>query len=144
MAASRFPARQRVERPEDLEKIVFVDDMAEIDVPIEALDLLPLKNAERSDSPRLRRVMRSIRHKGYTSFEPVIVRLGRRGRWVVVDGGHRLTAARRVAKEFFANLFGRKVRYIHFLLYRTPLSDSLLDEDEAEAPQDASPPLDTG
>lgn len=133
MAASRFPARQRVERPEDLEKIIFVDDMAEIDVPIGAVDLLPLKNAERCDSPRLRRVMRSIRHKGYSSFDPVIVRLGRRGRWVVVDGGHRLTAARHVAKEVIANLFGPKVRYIHFLLYRTPLSETLLDEDESPA-----------
>lgn len=121
---TRFPPRQRVTRAEDLDKIVFVDDMAEVDVPVDALDILPLKNAERSDSARLRKLMHTIRFHGYSSVEPVIVRVGRQGRWVVVDGGHRLTAARRVAGEFFTNLFGRKVGDIHFLVYRTPLSQA--------------------
>lgn len=129
---SRFPARQRVARTEDLDKIVFVDDMAEVDVPVEALDVLPLKNDERSDSARLRQLMHAMRFNGYSSVEPVIVRVGRRGRWVVVDGGHRLTAARRVAGEFFTNLFGRKVGDIHFLVYRTPLSQGAAGETRTE------------
>jgi len=58
------------------------------------------------------------------------VRLGRRGRWVIVDGGHRVTAARRVSKEFLTNLFGAKVKTIHFLLYKTPLTNTRLDEPE--------------
>lgn len=135
----KFPPRQRVAHAEDLANITFVNDMAEIDVPVDALDVLPLKNDERCDSPRLHHLMGAIRHHGYCSVEPVIVRLGRRGRWVVVDGGHRLTAARRVAKEFFANLFGRKVRYIHFLLYRTPLSESRLGEPEPQEPVSHQP-----
>ena len=81
---------------------------------------LPFKNEARGDSVRLDEVMRSIRRDGYNNAEPIVVRLGRRGRWVIVDGGHRLTAARRVSKELFTNLFGAKVRTISFLLYRTP------------------------
>jgi hypothetical protein len=112
---------------EDLEKIQFVDEMAEIEVPIECLDLLPFKNEDRHDSDRLRAVEHHIRREGYNNMDPVIVRLGRRGRWVIVDGGHRVTAARRVSKEFFTNLFGKKVRRIHFILFRTPLSNTRLD-----------------
>jgi hypothetical protein len=74
--------------------------------------------------------MRSIRRDGYNNAVPIIVRLGRRGRWVIVDGGHRLTAARRVSRELLTNLFGRKVKTIHFLLYRTPLTNSRLNEPE--------------
>lgn len=121
---------QRLRRAEDADAIEFVDDVATVEVPIELLDTLPLKNADRSDSPRLRSVLRSIRRNGYDNFEPVRVRIGRRGRWVVHDGGHRLTAARRVARELLANLFRRKVRFVSVLLYRTPLSNSRLDEPE--------------
>jgi hypothetical protein len=49
---------------------------------------------------------------------------------VVHDGGHRLTAARRVAHELLANLFGRKVRFVRFFLFKTPLSNSRIGEPE--------------
>jgi hypothetical protein len=126
----RTAALQRLVRAEDAEGIEFVDDLANVDVPIEILDKLPLKNADRSDSPRLQRVLRSIRKNGYDNFEPVLVRIGRRGRWVIHDGGHRVTAARRVAGELLANLFRRKVRSLHFKLYKTPLSNSRIGEPE--------------
>lgn len=138
--ASKWPDTQRVTSADDFDKIQFVEDMAHIEVPVECLDNLPFKNADRSNSHRLRVVKKAIRAQGYDSLQPVIVRLGRRGRWVIVDGGHRVTAARQVSKEFFTNLFGKKVRYLHFLLYRTPLSntrlaepDELDDDDEAES-----------
>ena len=128
--ASKWPDIQRVTGVDDFDKIEFVDDMAMIEVPVECLDNLPFKNADRSKSARLRAVERAIRVRGYDSLQPVIARLGRRGRWVIVDGGHRVTAARRVSKEFFTNLFGRKVRNLHFLLYRTPLSNTRLETSE--------------
>ncbi|MBX2806481.1 MAG: ParB/Srx family N-terminal domain-containing protein [Hyphomicrobiales bacterium] len=126
--SSRWPAPQRVTSAEDLDKIQFVDDMAEIEVPVECLDLLPFKNEDRYDSARLHAVERLIRRFGYNNMDPVIVRLGRRGRWVIVDGGHRVTAARRISREFFTNLFGKKVRRIHFILFRTPLSNTRLND----------------
>lgn len=128
--ASKWPDIQRVLSADDFDKIEFVEDMAMIEVPVERLDNLPFKNADRSNSMRLRAVERAIRVRGYDSLQPVIARLGRRGRWVIVDGGHRVTAAKRVSKEFFTNLFGKKVRNLHFLLYRTPLSNTRLDEPE--------------
>jgi hypothetical protein len=130
MTKTPIPGVQWVESAEDLNRVEFYQDMAQIEVPAWALDTLPFKNEERGDSDRLASVMRSIRRHGYESASPIIVRLGRRGRWVIVDGGHRLTAARRVSKEFFANLFGRKVKTVQFLLYKTPLTNSRLDEPE--------------
>ena len=141
--ASKWPDIQRVSSADDFEKIEFVEDMAMIEVPVECLDNLPFKNADRSKSARLRAVEKAIRVRGYDSLHPIIVRLGRRGRWVIVDGGHRVTAARRVAKEFFTNLFGKKVRNLHFLLYRTPLSNTRLgipeDIDDDDEDDDAVP-----
>ena len=130
MAKCPIPGVQWVESAADLDHVVFYEDMAEIEVPVSALGKLPFKNEDRGDSERLELVMRSIRRDGYNNAEAIVVRLGRRGRWVIVDGGHRLTAARRVSKEFFTNLFGRKVKTIHFLLYRTPLTNTRLDEPE--------------
>lgn len=129
------PEIQRVERLEDLERIVFVDDTAKITVPIKSVDILPLKNEERTRDPRFKAVIRSIRRHGYDNFDPIVVRLGRRGRWVIVDGGHRLTAARIVAREFFTNLFHKKVQDIYFLLFRTPLSNTRIDEPDDTAPE---------
>ena len=125
-----IPGVQWVETAADLDHVEFYENMAEIEVPVTALDKLPFKNEDRGSSGRLDVVMRSIRRDGYNNAEPIIVRLGRRGRWVIVDGGHRLTAARRVSREILTNLFGRKVRTIHFLLYRTPLTNSRLNEPE--------------
>src|SRR5271170_23165 len=115
MDESTIPGVQWVESAADLDRVQFYDEMAEIEVPVAALDRLPFKNEDRGGSERLEPVIRSIRRHGYNNAVPVIVRLGRRGRWVIVDGGHRLTAARRVSAEFFTNLFGRKVKTVHFL-----------------------------
>ncbi len=133
MTRGQIPSIQWVESAADLERLQYYEDMAEIEVPIASLAKLPFKNEDRGDSIRLEEVMRSIRRGGYNNAEPIIVRLGRRGRWVVVDGGHRLTAARRVSREFFTNLFGKKVKTVHFLLYRTPLTNSRLGEPEDES-----------
>jgi hypothetical protein len=130
MIKPAIPGVQWVETAADLDRVEFYEDMAEIEVPVAALDKLPFKNEDRGDSARLDIVMQSIRRDGYNNAEPIIVRLGRRGRWVIVDGGHRLTAARRVSKEILTNLFGRKVQTIHFLLYKTPLTNSRLNEPE--------------
>lgn len=119
---------QWVNNTRDLDSIVFTDDVARIQVPIEAVKRLPFKNEDRGDSDRLKTVIRSIRQNGYNNFDPIIVRIGRRGRWVIVDGGHRLTAAQIVAREFWANLFRKKVHSIYFLLFRTPLSNTRIDE----------------
>ena len=128
---------QWVRSASDLENLTFVDDIARIQVPISIVDELPFKNEDRGDSARLREVTRSIRRNGYNNFDPIIVRIGRRGRWVIVDGGHRLTAARIVAREFWTNLFRRKVNTIYFLLFRTPLSNTRIDDppDEDEGSQ---------
>ncbi len=130
MVKKPIPGVQWVESATDLDRIQYFEDMAEIEVPVAALDKLPFKNEDRGDSYRLDAVMRSIRREGYNNAVPIIVRLGRRGRWVIVDGGHRLTAARRVSKEFFTNLLRPKVRTISFLLYKTPLTNTLIDVPE--------------
>jgi ParB-like nuclease domain len=131
-----IPSIQWVESADDLARLEFYEDMAEIEVPVSALDKLPFKNEDRGDNARLEEVMRSIRRDGYNNAVPIIVRLGRRGRWVIVDGGHRLTAARRVSKEFFTNLLKTKVKAIHFLLYKTPLTNTRLNDPE-DAPADS-------
>ncbi len=130
MAKNPILSVQWVESAADLGHLQFYEEMAEIEVPVSALDKLPFKNEDRGDSARLDEVMRAIRRDGYNNADPIIVRLGRRGRWVIVDGGHRLTAARRVSKELFTNLFTQKVKTVHFLIYRTPLTNTRLDEPE--------------
>lgn len=107
---------------DDIPKIPYVNDMALVEVPVDLLDEVPLKNHERSESERLLRLERSIRSHGYSSIQPVIARVGRKGRWVVIDGGHRITAARKVAREFWTNLLGPKVRTVTFLLFKTDVS----------------------
>lgn len=107
---------------EDIPEIPFLNDMALVEVPVGLLDQVPLKNHERSESERLLRLERSIRNKGYSSIQPIIARVGRKGRWVVIDGGHRVTAAKKVAKEYWTNLFGPKVRTLTFLLFKTNVS----------------------
>lgn len=134
---SKWPEIQRVESLADLNAVQFVDDMAQIEVPVSAIPNLPFKNDLRANDPRLKAVRRQIRWHGYNNAQPIIVRIGRRGRWVVVDGGHRLTAAQQVSRELLPNLFRRKVNSLHMILYRTPLSDTRTDEpEEGEAVTD--------
>ena len=120
MAGSRPPRIFRIRTEEDLDRIPFQNGMAAVEVPAELLDKLDLKNDERGDSLRLRALERSIRDQGFQPVEPITARIGRKGRWVVVDGGHRLTAARHVMGEFWANLFGRRVKRFYFILFTNP------------------------
>jgi hypothetical protein len=113
---------QRIRGPADLARIVFTDGMAAVEAPLAMLRHVRFKNDRREDSPRLEAVAESIRRVGYRPLEPIICRIGQKGRWVVVDGGHRLTAARRVDAEFWCNLFGRRVGNLYFLLFETPRS----------------------
>lgn len=96
--------------------------MAAVEVPVELLRHIIFKNDERGDSPRLDAVERSIRDRGFVPTDPIVARIGQKGRWIIVDGGHRLTAARHVAEEFWTNLLQRKVRTLYFLLYETERS----------------------
>ena len=124
----KLPKYQRVNDIQDITGLEFIDGLAEVEVPINLLDKLPLKNHERSNSPRLRKLLKAIRRNGYSSIDPIVIRIGRMGRWVVVDGGHRLTAARRVSKEFWANLFSKKVGPLVFYVFETPISYSKMKQ----------------
>lgn len=110
---------QYLRRAEDIDRIEFRDGLAAVEVPFELLDTLPLVNECRQPGPRLDRLVRSIRARGYSSPHPIVCRIGMKGRWVLVDGGHRITAARIVGRSCLANLFERKVRTLYFLLFTT-------------------------
>jgi hypothetical protein len=116
----KTPRLFRVRTAEDLEHIPFEDGMAAVEVPAHLLDKLELKNFERGQSPRLDALERSIRARGFQPVEPITARIGKKGRWVVVNGGHRLTAAKHVMREFWTNLFGPKVRSVYFVLFTDP------------------------
>ena len=120
MTEARAPRVFRVRTVEDLDRIPFEGGMAAVEVPAHLLGALELKNFERGRSPRLDALERSIRAKGFQPVEPITARIGRKGRWVVVNGGHRLTAARNVMREFWANLFGRRVNSFYFVLFTNP------------------------
>ena len=120
--AAPLPGVQYLSSIEDLGGISFVDGLAAVEVPIEIVRQIPFKNDYRDRSPRLIRIEKSIRNRGYDNTLPIIVRVGQKGRWVIVDGGHRLTAARTVASEFWSNLLSKKVRTLYFLLFTTPRS----------------------
>lgn len=113
---------QNIETREDLDRIEFVDGVAAVMVAVEVLKYIRFKNDKRENSARLQDVKQSIRANGYNAQDPIIVRIGQKGRWIIVDGGHRLTAARQVAREFFTNLLGPKVRDLYFILFTTPRS----------------------
>lgn len=121
---SRPPPLTRITRREDLAEITFVDDVAEVEVPVHLIGILPLKHHERLDSPRLDAVVRSIRRQGYSSLAPIVCKIGARGRWVVMDGGHRLTALRMVSRSLWTRLFRRDLGDVTFVLYRTDRSDT--------------------
>jgi hypothetical protein len=135
---------QRARSVDDLSRIEFVDGMAAVEMPFALTRCIQFKNDRREESPRLEAVEDSIRRLGYRPLEPIICRIGQKGRWVVVDGGHRLTAARKVDGEFWTNLFGRKVGDLYFLLFETPRSRAKLKPKgaavSADAPRQAPPP----
>ncbi|MEL6480171.1 MAG: ParB/Srx family N-terminal domain-containing protein [Pseudomonadota bacterium] len=123
----KAPPVQRLESVNDLYDIAFSEEgLASVEVPFALLDSLPLVNEARGPGPRLSALVSLIRQRGYVPETPIICRVGMKGRWVVVDGGHRITAARIVGNDFWARFFGRKVQNLHFLLFTTPESWSKL------------------
>lgn len=113
---------QVIRSEEDLDHIRFDDDVAALEIRASLLDKVRFKNHRRGRSARLDAVVRSIRDKGYRPTEPIIARLGRKGRWVIVDGGHRITALRRLAGGLLARMapwaFRRDYGYVYVLLFR--------------------------
>lgn len=132
---------QYIHTAEDFDRIVFEDGMAAVEVPVELLGHIRFKNDLRLDSPRLEAVERSIRDRGFVPTDPIIARIGQKGRWVIVDGGHRLTAARSVSEEFWTNMLGPKVRTLYFLLFETDRSwAKVKDRLEAAEPSGLAEP----
>ncbi len=115
-------AIQYLSQPADLGRIRFVDGIAAVEVAWPLIRHIRFKNDVRECSPRLERVLSSIRANGFVPVDPIVAMIGQKGKWIVVDGGHRLTAARMVAEEWLTNLFEQKVRSLYFLLYTTPRS----------------------
>lgn len=111
------PPARLIRSLDDLKTLDFVDGVAEVDVPIELVDQLPLIGEERPDTERLRRLVEIIRRDGYGGGPRIVIQLDHAGNWSIIDGGHRVTAARQVAREFWPNLFGRKVTTLQFVLY---------------------------
>jgi hypothetical protein len=136
VAEARAPRVFRVRTAEDLDRIPFEGGMAAVEVPAHLLGALELKHFERGRSPRLDALERSIRNRGYQPLEPITARIGRKGRWVVVNGGHRLTAARNVMREFWTNLFGAKVDSLYFVLFTDPESWSKVTGPHPEVADD--------
>lgn len=127
---TKAPKLFQVRDEHDLDRIPFVNGMAAVMMPAKLLNKIQFKNDDRGDSPRLSVLERSIRNNGYQPHDPITVRIGRKGRWVVVDGGHRLTAVRHILGEFWTNLFGRKVRDLYLVLFTT--EGSWADTDHPE------------
>lgn len=126
---------QRVRRREDIAALSFRDGVAAVMVDGRLLNRIRFKNQKREPSPRLDAVTRSIRRWGYQPRDPIVCRIGQKGRWIVLDGGHRVTAARKVNQECWTNLFGRKVRDVYFLLYEGERSWRKSGRPEAAGPK---------
>lgn len=88
---ARLPL-QHLSRPRDLAQIRFVEGLATVSVDATLLRRIRFKNARRNDMARIAELRRRIAAYGYIPTTPVICRIGQKGKWVVVDGGHRLTA----------------------------------------------------
>lgn len=131
------PDVQYVRTVEELDRIEFVDGVAAVEAPAELLRHVRFKNQKRQKGPRLDAVMRSIRAHGYVPTDPIIARIGQKGKWVVVDGGHRLTALKRLADSFWSRLFGRKLGNVYFLLFETERSRA---KTPPKTPGEAPPP----
>lgn len=125
---TRAPDVQIVRTREDFDRIVFTDGVAAVEAPAELLRHIRFKNESRGEGPRLDAVIRSIRDRGYVPTEPIIARIGQKGKWVVVDGGHRLTALKRLAESLWTRLFHRKLGNVYFLLFETERSRAKMDE----------------
>lgn len=116
---TKAPKLFQIRDERDLDRIPFVNGMAAVMMPAKLLPKIQFRNDDRGASPRLAALERSIRNNGYQPHDPITVRIGRKGRWVVIDGGHRLTAVRHILGEFWTNLFRRKVRDLYVVLFTT-------------------------
>ncbi|MEM6488772.1 MAG: hypothetical protein AAF677_10990 [Pseudomonadota bacterium] len=115
------PPIQRIATVNDLYEIRFsADGLAAVEVASALLDCLPLVGAERSGGPRLTALVELIRRRGFRSDDPIVCRIGMRGRWVLMDGGHRITALRILRRDWLARLFGPRIDTLYFLLFTTP------------------------
>lgn len=113
----RAPRLQRIGTPAELDAIRFENGVALIELDARLLRRVRFKNDAREDDPRLEALTRAIRAEGYVSRAPIVCRIGAKGKWVVVDGGHRLTAIRRVMGEWWTNLCAARVRRVQFVLF---------------------------
>lgn len=134
------PRTQRVTTAAQLAVIEFTDNVASVMMPATLLPAIRFKNEERQDSPRLAALRAAIARDGYRPTDPIICRIGQKGRWVVVDGGHRLTALREIldrpARRWpILRLFcGAPLGDVYFLLYLTARSYAKADPRIAAAP----------
>ncbi|MEO1695274.1 MAG: ParB N-terminal domain-containing protein [Pseudomonadota bacterium] len=131
---ARASGPQVIASVDDLRDLTFIDDVAEVEIPVAVLKTLPFTNEERHDAARIRQLETSIRRRGYDNFDRVVARLGRRGRLSVVDGGHRLIAAQKVAREFWTNLLRPKVKTIQMIVFRTSNSAALDPDADPDDP----------
>jgi hypothetical protein len=90
---------QHLSRPGDLDRIRFSDGLATVSVDATLLPRIRFKNARRNDLARVADLRRRIATHGYIPTTPVICRIGQKGKWIVVDGGHRLTALRQLYRD---------------------------------------------
>jgi len=98
---------------------------AEVDLTLDQIQKLHLINDDRGmdrENERFWKLVRAIRDHGYASSDPLRI-FYLDDSFVLVDGGHRLTAARKVAEEWLSNLFREKVHYISCLVTEGPLQD---------------------
>lgn len=141
---SGAPPTQRITRREDLATIAFTEEgMAAVMAPAELLGEIAFKNDSREESPRLAAVRGSIELNGYDPTQPIIVRVGQKGKWVVVDGGHRLTAVRQICGSWWKRIFSKRIGDLYFLLFLTPRSyakEPGLRPPGACAPKPPTPP----
>jgi hypothetical protein len=120
---SGAPRTQRVVSADEIGRIDFdAEGLAAVMVPAKLLPAIAFKNDRREPSPRLEAVERSIRLRGYDPTEPIVARVGQKGKWVVVDGGHRLTAVRRILGCWWRRVTSRPIGDLYFLLFLTPRS----------------------
>ncbi len=111
---------QRIRRKRDLKTIRFLDGVAALEIHFSVVKRLKIKGDMRPRSHHVEQLVHSMREKGYVPFDPIVCRITRKGKLHVIDGGHRLTAARIVDREFWPNLFSRKIRTVYFLVFQSP------------------------
>lgn len=111
------PSIIRIRSAEDLDNITFENGVAALEVPIELLPKIRFKNHRRQPSARLDAVKRSIRNHGWSPLEPIVARRSKKGKWVIMDGGHRVTALSEFLGGLAYRLFGARFCPVSGSLY---------------------------